>query len=83
MILKKLLLTTFYVTTSFFSSIRFAIIPSTSKLAKYFTSVFFTRCFATQQVDATFAVTVNIMFVLFAITVNIIITTSITYYRSR
>ena len=61
MILKKLLFTTFYVSTSCFSSISFVIIPSTPKLVNCFTSVLFTTCFATQQVDETFAVTVEIM----------------------
>ena len=61
MILKKLLFTTFHVTTSCFSSIRSVIIPSTPKLVNCFTSVLFTTCFATQQVDETSAVTVKIM----------------------
>ena len=61
MILKKLLFATFYVLTSCFSTIRFVIIPSTPELVNYFTSVLFTTCFATEQVDETFAVTVKIM----------------------
>ena len=61
MILKKLLFTTFYVTTSSFFSIHFVIIPSTPKRVNCFTSALFTKCFATQQVDETFAVTVKIM----------------------
>ena len=61
MILKKLLFPTFYVTTSCFSSICFVITPSTPKLVNCFTGVLFTTCFATQQVDETFAVTVKIM----------------------
>ena len=56
-ILKILLFTTFYVTTSCFSSIRFVIIRSTVKLVNCFTSVLFTTCFATQQANETFAVT--------------------------
>ena len=60
-ILKILLFTTFYVTTSCFSSIRFVIIPSTLKLVNCFTSVLFTTCFATQKVEKTFAVTIKIM----------------------
>ena len=55
MILKKLLFTTFYRTISCFSSIHFIIIPSTLRLANCFTSALFTRCFATHQVDDTFA----------------------------
>ena len=61
MILKKLLFATFYVPTSCFSNIRFVIIPSTPKPINCFTSVLFTTCFTTQQVDETFAVTVKIM----------------------
>ena len=61
LILKKLLFTTFYVITSCFSSILFVVIPSTPKLINCFTSVLFTTCFATQQADETFAVTVKIM----------------------
>ena len=61
LILKTFLLTTFYVSTSCFSFIRFIIIRSTPNLADWFTSVFFTTCFATQQVDETFAITVKII----------------------
>ena len=61
LILKKWLFTTFYVTTSCFSSIQFVIIPSTAKLVNCFASVLFITCFATQQVDETFAVTAKIM----------------------
>ena len=61
MILKKPLFTTFYVTTSCFSSIRFVTISSTHKLVNCFTSVLFTKCFATLQVDDTFAITVKVM----------------------
>ena len=58
---RNFLFTTFYVTTSCFSRIRFVIILSTPKLVNCFTSVLFTTDFATQQVDKTFAVTVKIM----------------------
>ena len=61
LILKTFLLTTFYVSTSCFSFIRFIIIRSTPNLADWLTSVFFTTCFATQQVDETFAITVKII----------------------
>ena len=61
MIFKELLFTTFYVTTSCFSSIRFVIIPSTPKLVNCFTSVLFTTCFATQLVNETFVATVKII----------------------
>ena len=61
MILKKFLFTTVYVTTSCFSNIRFVTIPSSRNLVNCFTSVLFTTCFATQQVDETFAVAVKIM----------------------
>ena len=61
MILKKLLFTTFYVTTSCFSSILFVIIPSAPKLLNCVISVLLTTCLATQQADETFAVTVQIM----------------------
>ena len=58
MILKKFLFTTFNVTTSYFSSIRFVIIPFTPKLVNCLTSVLlFTTCFAAQQI----AVTIEIM----------------------
>ena len=40
---------------------RFVIIASTLKLVDCFTSVLFTTCFATQQVDETVAVTIKIM----------------------
>ena len=63
LILKKFLLTTFYVSTSCFSFIRFIIIRSTPNLVNCFTSVFFTTCFATQQVDKTFAIAVKIIIV--------------------
>ena len=48
MILKKLLVTTFYITTGRFSSIGFVIISSTPKLVNRFTGVLFATCFATQ-----------------------------------
>ena len=65
LILKKLLLTAFYVAISYFSRIRFVIIPFTPKLVNYLTSVLLTTCCAIQQVDETFAVTVKIMIILY------------------
>ena len=56
----KKLFTTFYVTTSCFSKMRF-VITSTSKLVNCFSSVLLARCFATQQADETLAVTIKIM----------------------
>ena len=61
MILKILLFAIFYVTTSYFSSICFIVIPSTPKLVNCFIGVLFTTSFETQQVDQTFAVTVEII----------------------
>ena len=61
MILKKSLFTTFYVTTSCFSRIRFEIVPFTPKRVNYSASDLFTTCYATQQVDETFVVTVKTM----------------------
>ena len=60
-ILKKLLFTIFYVTITCFSSLHFGIIPSTPNFVNCFTSVLFTTCFVTQQVDGTFTVTVKTM----------------------
>ena len=61
MISKKLLFTIFYATISCFSRVRFLIIPSTPKLVICFTSIFFTTCFVTQQVDETFSVSVKVI----------------------
>ena len=61
MILKKLLFTTFCVTSGCFSSIRSVVISSTTRLINCFSSVLFTTSFATQQVHETFDVTVKVM----------------------
>ena len=49
------------ITASYFSSIHFVITPSTPKLVNCLSSVLFTICFATQQVNETFTVTVKLI----------------------